>query len=191
MGISWRSKTCISCLKTKPLSEFHKNCAMPDGHIRRCAVCEREVKRLRRLANLGKHLKLEEAARRRRGIPTIDQSLGAHTKKGREAEHVVAQYLRRGGWKVKMGNGKGPDLMAKAYQGWQSVEVKTVWQDTRKTSWYTSAVTPNRQKDNFIAIVWSKGKRKRVHFEPMHIHLHYCSRSGKRCVSDIVKGQYE
>lgn len=34
-------KVCIDCGKTKPLSEFHKRSASPDGHMSSCKICRR------------------------------------------------------------------------------------------------------------------------------------------------------
>lgn len=42
-------KQCTSCLKTKPLTEFHSRCDRPDGRENRCKVCRKaRIKSIKR-----------------------------------------------------------------------------------------------------------------------------------------------
>jgi len=48
-------KTCSSCKEEKPLNEFHKQAASPDGHGYRCKECAREYQKIYHKKNKEKH----------------------------------------------------------------------------------------------------------------------------------------
>jgi hypothetical protein len=50
------SKTCIVCDDTKPLSDFHKNRRMRDGHVNQCKPCLYAKEKARRDANREEYL---------------------------------------------------------------------------------------------------------------------------------------
>lgn len=47
-------KICNHCKKLKPIDEFHKNSASPDGHRHVCKLCASEAKRLNTIKNHNK-----------------------------------------------------------------------------------------------------------------------------------------
>ncbi len=56
------TKRCSECHETKPLSEFNKRAASPDGHAYKCKVCERAIVKAnyhKRKERLGRNLYYE------------------------------------------------------------------------------------------------------------------------------------
>ena len=48
-----QTKNCKQCHEAKPLSEFHKNPCMSDGHINICKPCKNEQIRAHKAAKNG------------------------------------------------------------------------------------------------------------------------------------------
>lgn len=115
---------------------------------------------------------------------TMDNISFPKLKKAREAERCVESYYNNLGYKTKINNGAGPDLIIypkneKPF----SVEVKTITRKKRCNSYQIGSVKKDRRKDDLLAIVFPK---KKIYFEPMKKHLIQCSKSGVRTVTNIV-----
>jgi hypothetical protein len=55
METTYHSKTCKTCGKTKPVTEFYINKFMSDGHLNACIECSREYQRENYFAKKGSY----------------------------------------------------------------------------------------------------------------------------------------
>jgi len=98
--MSESTKTCFSCGKTKPLSEFYKHPQMADGHLGKCKECTKRDVRENRAAHREQYSKYE----RRRNQTPERKAAKLRYQRNRRAEHpekcaayrAVARALRSG-----------------------------------------------------------------------------------------------
>ena len=87
------SKPCRQCGETKPLSEFYRHSAMPDGHLNQCKECKRAYAREYRQNNLER---VQAYDRERGSMPHRKAAVKrrAHRYKHKNAEYAARYYSK-------------------------------------------------------------------------------------------------
>lgn len=124
--------------------------------------------------------------RAQRGFKGLDNQTAPHSIKGRNSERLVAAFLAAHGYtKVELlGGPYQPDITFVEDGITRTVEVKTAICPRGSTSWYIESVSPRRLDDDFLAIVLPGDT---ILLYPMKEHLRFCSSSGRRPVTELVK----
>lgn len=132
----------------------------------------------RKSAKLTYHRIINARYRRRKGIPTIDESRNPLIRKARAAEKKVFRELRKLGFPGQLGNGRtGPDIILDCGL---TVEVKLVSRMPKCNRYYVNKVENNRKRDHVIIFV----RGRKMKFQRMREHLAECPKSGVRTMSE-------
>ena len=104
-------------------------------------------------------------------------------KLGFQSEIKVKQYFEKLGFKVTQTTCHGPDLILEKNGLTITCEVKTACL-SHSNCWFVTPVYPKRTNDELIAIVLPND---RIHIEKMRDHLEFCSKSGRRSITTLIR----
>jgi hypothetical protein len=121
----------------------------------------------------------------RKGHQHRNLSINPQTKTAVDSEKAAERRFSDLGFKVKRTEHTGPDLICSMGLFTWTVEVKRAFKHNKnRNSWRVQHVTPNRKKDDLLAIVLPNGY---VYIDSMENHLKNCKSHGFRTVTPIVK----
>lgn len=158
----------------------------------RCPDCYLKLKRQRDSAN-------ELKRRRSAGVPTRRNCPSPKIQRGLLSEDFAIAFILKNGIKTKkftiqkenlqfIGQSRvnGPDLIFRDTERdfAVTVEVKSIFERHKGTTFYVKSVYPKRTEDDLIALVLDSN---RVHLEDMAEHQNACSPSGCRAVTNLVR----
>ena len=95
-----RSKECFKCKAVKPLEDFYKHPAMPDGHVNKCKECNKNDVTANRNKNIERVRAYDrERAKnpdRRQATVEINRAWRAEDTRRSMAHNAVARAVRNG-----------------------------------------------------------------------------------------------